>query len=81
MNTSEIKLELFRKIDRLKDSELESLYNKFMALLNTTTLYKLSDDERKAIDEALEESFKGTTLNRDEIMDEARSKYPNLRFR
>ncbi len=81
MNTSEIKLDLFRKIDSLKDTELERLYNKFLALLNTTSLYKLSNGERKAIDEALEESTRGTAHNHDEVMNEARSKYPDLRFK
>jgi len=81
MNTSEIKLDLFRKIDSLNDTELERLYNKFLALLNSTSLYKLSNDERKAIDEALEESTTGTARNRDDVMNEARAKYPNLHFK
>ena len=81
MNTSEIKLDLFRKIDSLKDAEFEILYDKFLALLNTTSLYKLSNDEKKAIDEALEASKRERAFNHKEVMDEARSKYPNLRFK
>jgi hypothetical protein len=80
MNTSEIKLDLFRKIDSLKDIELEILYDKLLALLNTTELYKLSNEEKKAIDEAIEASIRGRAYNHKEVMDEAKAKYPNLRF-
>lgn len=81
MNASEIKLDLFRKIDRLNDSEVERLYNKFLTLLNTTSVYRLSDDEKKAIDEALEESHRGNTFTHEEVMNQAKSKYPNLNFK
>lgn len=81
MNASEIKLDLFRKIDSLKDTELEGLYDKFVALLNTTAIYKLSNDEKKAIDEAIEESKRGRAYNHEEVMNEARLKYSNLRFK
>jgi hypothetical protein len=81
MNTSEIKLDLFRRIDSLKDTELERLYDKFLALLNDTELYRLSNDEKKAIDEALDESNIGKANNHKQVMEEARAKYPNLRFK
>lgn len=81
MNASEIKLDLFRKIDSLKDTEIERLYTTFLALLNTTSTYKLSNNEKKAIDEALEESKRGRAYNHEEVMNEARAKYPNLRFK
>ncbi|NLD48821.1 MAG: hypothetical protein GX660_16785, partial [Clostridiaceae bacterium] len=54
MNLSEIKLELFRKIDSLNEQEFEKIYKKFLAILNTSSLYKLSEPENKAINEALE---------------------------
>jgi hypothetical protein len=34
MNVAEIKLDLFRKIDSMKESELEKVYEKLMALLS-----------------------------------------------
>jgi len=80
MNTAEIKLDLFRKIDSLKESELEKVYNKFIALLSTTS-YELSKAEKAAIDEALEASKEGHTYTREEVMEEARQKYPNLNFK
>ena len=81
MNVAEIKLDMFRKIDNLKKSDLEKVYNKFIALLSTTSLYKLSKDEEAAIDEALEVGKDGQSYPRGEVMKEARQKYPNLNFR
>jgi predicted transcriptional regulator len=81
MNVAEIKLDLFRKIDSLKESELEKVYEKLMALLSATSPYKLSKSEKAAIDEALEISEKGQVYTREEVMEEARRKYPNLNFR
>lgn len=81
MNAAEIKLDLFRKIDNLKESELEKMYNKFLALLNASSPYKLSNDEKAAIDEALEASKQGKVYTHDEVMEDARGKYPNLRFK
>jgi|LSQX01.3.fsa_nt_gb hypothetical protein len=81
MKTSEIKLDLFRKIDSLEDAELERLYDKLLALLNTPALYPLSKGEKAAIDEALEASEREETYVHGKIKDEARTKYPNLRFK
>ena len=81
MNAAEIKLDLFRKIDNLTESELEKMYSKFVELLNTTSPYKLSKDEKAAIDEALEASKRGKAYTHGEVMEEARGKYPNLNFK
>ena len=81
MNAAEIKLDLFRRIDSLKESDLEKVYNKFIALLSTTSPYKLSKDEKAAIDEALEAGKDGQNYTREEVMKEARQKYPDLSFR
>jgi predicted transcriptional regulator len=81
MNAAEIKLDLFRKIDKLKESELEQMYNKFLALLNAGSAYKLSKVEKVAIYEALEASKQGKVYTHEEVMEEARGKYPNLNFK
>jgi len=81
MNAAEIKLDLFRRIDNLKESDLEKVYNKFVALLNTSSPYRLSTDEQAAINEALEASKRGETYTHEQVMEEARGKYPNLRFK
>jgi len=81
MNAAEIKLDLFRRIDSLKEADLEKVYNEFIALLSTTSPYKLSTAEKAAIDEALEASKDGQRYTREEVMKEARQKYPDLNFR
>ncbi|MBN2613574.1 MAG: hypothetical protein JXB00_18605 [Bacteroidales bacterium] len=78
MNAAEIKLDLFRKIDNLNEPELEKIYKKLMALLNAIHPYKLSKAEKAAINEALES---GQTYTHEEVMEEARRKYPNLKFK
>lgn len=81
MNAAEIKLDLFRKIDNLKESDLEKVYNQFVALLNASSSYELSKDEKAAVNEALEASKKGETYTHEQVMEEARGKYPNLKFK
>ena len=78
MSISELKLELFRRIDSLEDAELEKLYDKLLMLLESSSLHKLSKAENNAINEALESSATEKALSHEEVMKEAREKYPNL---
>ncbi|HOB85925.1 MAG TPA: hypothetical protein PK521_11910 [Bacteroidales bacterium] len=78
MNAAEIKLDLFRKIDNLNEPELGKIYKKFLALLNAVPPYKLSREEKAAIEAALEN---GLTYTHDEVKEESRRKYPKLRFK
>lgn len=57
------------------------MYDKFVALLSTTSPYKLSKTEKAVIDEALDESKFGQGYTREEVMKEALQKYPDLNFR
>lgn len=81
MNAAELKLDLFRKIDSIKESEIEKIYNKFIALLNASSTYKLSKSEKEAINEALEADRNGETFTHEEVIEEAKRKYPNLKFK
>lgn len=80
MNAAEIKLELFRKIDRLPSEDLEIVFNNISSFINASSKYKLSDEERKGIDIALEESAKGIFFSSESVMAEAKQKYPGLKF-
>lgn len=80
MNAAEIKLELFRKIDRLPSNDLEIVDNIISSFINTSSKYELSEEERKGIDIALEESAKGNVYSSESVMEEAKQKYPGLRF-
>ncbi|HKL34348.1 MAG TPA: hypothetical protein VJ919_17545 [Tangfeifania sp.] len=81
MNTAEIKLELFRKIDELSDTDLKRNYINILALLSAQTEYKLTPKERKAVEDAIEQSEKGNILTHDEVLTEAKQKYSNLKFK
>jgi hypothetical protein len=80
MNTAEIKLDLFRRIDSLSGADLKRNYNKILELLNTHSEYKLTRKEHKAIEEAIEESKKGNSLTHKQVLAEAKQKYSNLKF-
>ncbi len=81
MNAAEIKLDLFRKIDRLNEAELEMVYEQILALMSATSRYNLSDDENRAIDASLKVSEEGAGYTYDEVVEEASRKYPNLKFK
>ena len=81
MTKAEIKLDLFRKIDNLEDPELEKIYHKLLALIDKASRHKLSEAENKAIDEALETSRNEKVHSHEDVIQEAKLKYPNLKFR
>jgi len=81
MNTAETKLDLFRRIDNLKDSELERVYQAFLSLLPSSEKYALTNSEKKAIEQALDYSAKGETHSHESVMEEAKTKYPRLKFK
>jgi len=81
MNAAEIKLDLFRKIDSLKDTDLKRVYHSFLSLLTSSEKYTLTKAEKIAIEEALECSKKGETLTHESVMNEAQIKYPKLKFK
>jgi hypothetical protein len=78
MNAAKIKLDLFRRIDNLPKSDIELIYNNLQAFINATSNYKLSKPEKNAIEEALEQS--GNFCYTEDVMKEAKIKYPNLKF-
>ena len=78
MNSSDIKLKLFRKIDSLNEDELKRYYNQILSLLSSSERHTLKANEKKAIDEALEYSKKGKSFTHEELVEEARRKDPNL---
>jgi len=80
MNAAELKLDLFRRIDSLPKADLENIYDKFITLLDASSLYNLNKYEKKAIEEALAEGKQGNNLTHENVVNEARQKYPNLKF-
>jgi len=79
MNAAEIKLDLFRRIDGLPKAELEKFYEKVLAILNSTSQYKLSEPEKSAIEEAI--SSKENLQTHADVVAEAKERYPKLKFK
>lgn len=80
MNASEIKLDLFRRLDRLDNSKLERVYSKIINLINADNPQEeeLSPEIKTALDEALESSKQGRVYTHDEVMQKTKAKFPNL---
>jgi len=81
MNTAELKLELFRRIDKLEEAALEAFYHKVLALLQEEGVYELSVSERRAIDAALEASEREEGYSSQDVKEEAQKRFPKLRFK
>lgn len=82
MNAAEIKLNLFREIDSLNGKKLEEAYQHMLNFFKSREeKAKLTQEEKNAIDEALKASKKGYTFSHDKVIQETRSKYPNLKFK
>jgi len=80
MNSAEIKLDLFRKIDNLDNRKLKEIYNSLVGLLNSPLAGEtsLSPELKAALDDALDASKKGQIYAHDEVMQKTKERYPNL---
>lgn len=81
MNSIELKTKIISQIDHLNEADFKKVYLQLLDILKSTTSYKLSDEENRAIDSALKVSEEGETYTHNEVISEARIKYPNLKFK
>jgi len=81
MNTLELKNKIIRKIDSLNEADFEKVYNQLLEVLKLETPYKLSGEENEAIDLALKVSEEGETYSREDVVSEAKNKFPDLKFK
>ena len=81
MNTLELKNQILRKIDGLDNADFEKVYNQLLDVLKLDAPYKLSNEENEAIDSALRASEEGQTYSHDEVMKDAKVKFPQLKFK
>jgi hypothetical protein len=79
MTTSELKLQLFRKIDSLEKSKLEEVYGVVTNYLNgqkdISDWDKLSDNQRHGILQAIDEIAEGKGIQNKVVLDKFRKKY------
>ena len=81
MNSIELKEKIIQQIDCLNEEDLEKVYNQLLEILKSANHYKLSEEENEAIDSALKVSEEGETYSHNEVISEARNKFPNLKFK
>lgn len=77
MNLAEIKLDLFRKIDSLKEDRLKEAYGVFLNYLNGTGDHwaELSEGEKSSIEEGLAQIKAGKVTPHNEVMTGFRQRY------
>ena len=75
MNTAEIKLELFRRIDGLTDKQLEEAYQYLLSFLNKSDA---NPELKSGIERALKDVEKGRVSSHEDVMKRMKKKYPNL---
>jgi hypothetical protein len=79
MNATELKLDLFRRIDGLENKQLEQVYDKIIRLISSEPAEEpISPYLKKALDEALASSENGDVLTHEQAMDATKTKFPNL---
>lgn len=79
MSTIEIKKEIISKVESFNKKELEEFYGMVINFMNGNTDHdfwdSLTDDEKKAIDEGLEDIKNGKTATWEEVRNDIKNKY------
>lgn len=79
MNTSDLKLKLFREIDSLDASKLEQIYGLFVNFINTENDTEewnlLSKAQQKGLIDAIEELDSSEGIDHKTVLDKFRKKY------
>ena len=79
MNTAELKLDIFRQIDRIDDRLFPEIYGILNNFFNSTkpieSLLKVSEAERIAIEEGYAQIQNGEGIPHEDVMKKYRNKY------
>ncbi|MDP2338385.1 MAG: hypothetical protein Q8N05_18420 [Bacteroidota bacterium] len=81
MNSAELKSKIIRQIDCLNEGDFEKVYHQLLEILKSANRYKLSEEENEAIDLALKVSEEGETYSHEKVVNEAKDRFPNLKFK
>jgi hypothetical protein len=81
MNTLELKNQIIRNIESLNEEDFEKVVHHLLEVLKLGNIYKLSVEENEAIDQALSVSEEGESYTHEDVVSEARNKFPNLKFK
>lgn len=75
MNSAELKLELFRRIDSLKGEQLEEAYQ---YLLSLSSRMDVNQELKSGIERALKDVEEGRVSSHEDVMKRMKKAYPNL---
>ncbi|HNS17370.1 MAG TPA: hypothetical protein PKI34_06075 [Bacteroidales bacterium] len=79
MDSSELKIELFRKIDSLSSERLKKVYGKILNFLNsqddTEEWDALTGSEQQALLDGIHQLEQGKVVPHEQVIREAREKY------
>ena len=79
MNTSELKLKIFRQVDSLENARLQDLYGILTNFINgnkeISDWNNLTDDQKLGIDAAIKEIDAGKGLSNVQVISKYRKKY------
>jgi hypothetical protein len=79
MNTSDLKLKIFRQVDSLEKSRIEELYGVFLNFINglkgINDWDKLSDYQKQGIADAIKEIDSGKGIHHEKVIAKYRKKY------
>jgi hypothetical protein len=81
MNPAEIKIELFRKLDGLKDNKLNEVYGLLLNYINNekdvSEWDSLSNEEKAALEQGIEQLNANKTTTHNQVLSAARKKHLN----
>ncbi|MGB0880642.1 MAG: hypothetical protein ACPGTO_08755 [Polaribacter sp.] len=81
MNASEIKIDLFRKIDSLQDSRLKEVYEIFINFINSKNendeWENLTKEQQTAINLGIEQLNNGEGRKHNDVISDFRNKFVN----
>ncbi|HBF88517.1 MAG TPA: hypothetical protein DDX39_07740 [Bacteroidales bacterium] len=80
INIESRKLNLIRWITGLRDEVTLSQLEVFVKENSSNNILELSEEMKKAVDEALDSLDAGKGISHKQVMKNAQSKYPNLKF-
>jgi len=78
MSTAELKSNLHKLIDTIQDSRTLSIIYSLLTNSFSATTAKLSADEKKAADKAIDSIQAGRIHQHEDVMAEMKKKYPDL---
>ncbi len=81
MDIAEKRSDLLKRISTLDDQQFEKIFDEMMAVIQHEKTYQLTEEENFALDQALSDNESTRRLQKNQVVAEAKGKYPNLKFK